>query len=68
MHQNDVFFILKKLFLRSAHQNDLKHKNKFSKKKNKILAESNCSIKDKNNLKYFKINYSPNQFYFIYSN
>ena len=26
MHQNDVFLFLKKLFLRSAHQNDLKHK------------------------------------------
>jgi hypothetical protein len=24
MHQNDVFLIFKKLFLRSAHQNDLK--------------------------------------------
>jgi len=25
MHANDVFFILKKLFLISAHQNDQKH-------------------------------------------
>jgi hypothetical protein len=25
MHQNDIFFIFKKLFLRSAHQNNLKH-------------------------------------------
>jgi len=25
MHQNDVFFIFKKLFLRSAHQNNSKH-------------------------------------------
>jgi hypothetical protein len=24
MHQNDIFFIFKKLFLRSTHQNDLK--------------------------------------------
>jgi hypothetical protein len=28
MHQNDVFFIFKKVFLRSAHQNDPKHKKK----------------------------------------
>jgi hypothetical protein len=26
MHQNDVFSFFKKLFLRSAHQNDPKHK------------------------------------------
>jgi len=26
MHQNDIVFILKKLILRLAHQNDLKHK------------------------------------------
>jgi len=30
-HQNDIFFIFKKLFLRSAHQND--SKNNFYKKK-----------------------------------
>jgi hypothetical protein len=29
MHQNDVFFIKKKLFLRSAHQNDPKHTKKY---------------------------------------
>jgi hypothetical protein len=29
IHQNDVFFIFKKSFLRSAHQNDSKHKKKF---------------------------------------
>jgi hypothetical protein len=34
MHQND-FFIFKKLFLRSAHQNDPKHK------KNYFLAKKN---------------------------
>jgi len=27
MHVNDVFFIFLKLFLISAHQNDLKHTN-----------------------------------------
>ena len=26
MHQNDIFFIFEKLFLRSVHQNDPKHK------------------------------------------
>jgi len=26
MHQNNFFFIFKKLFLKSAHQNNLKHK------------------------------------------
>jgi hypothetical protein len=28
MHQNDIIFILKKLFLRSAHQNDTKNTKK----------------------------------------
>jgi len=33
IYQNNIYFIFKKLFLISAHQNDLKtHKNKFSKK------------------------------------
>jgi len=26
MHQNDIFFIFKKLFLKLTHQNDSKHK------------------------------------------
>jgi hypothetical protein len=36
IHQNDIFFIFKKLFLRSAHQNDSKHTKKliFNKKNN----------------------------------
>jgi hypothetical protein len=29
MHQNDIFFIFKKLFLRSAYQNDPKHTKKL---------------------------------------
>jgi hypothetical protein len=29
MHQNNIFFIFKKLFLRSAHQNDPKHTKKI---------------------------------------
>jgi hypothetical protein len=29
MHQNDIFFIFKKLFLISAHQNNLKVQNKY---------------------------------------
>jgi hypothetical protein len=33
MHQNDFFFIFKKLFLRSTYQNDLKIYKKISKKK-----------------------------------
>jgi hypothetical protein len=39
MHQNDVFFIFKKLFLRSAHQNNSKHTKKinFLQKKIKIF-------------------------------
>jgi len=34
MHQNDIFFILKKLFLKSTHQNNLKYIKKliFNKK------------------------------------
>jgi hypothetical protein len=38
MHQNDIFIIFLKLFLRSAHQNDLKHTKKinFFKKIKKI--------------------------------
>jgi hypothetical protein len=34
MHHNDVFSFFKKLFLRSAHQNDLKYTKKNSYKKN----------------------------------
>ena len=36
IHQNNIFFIFLKLFLRSAHQNDPKHIKKliFSQKKN----------------------------------
>jgi hypothetical protein len=36
MHQNNIFFILKKLFLISAHQNDLKTQKiyQFEAKKN----------------------------------
>jgi hypothetical protein len=29
IHQNDIFFIFLKLFLRSAYQNDPKHKKKI---------------------------------------
>jgi len=29
MYQNNIFFILKKLFLTSAHQNDLKTPKKY---------------------------------------
>jgi hypothetical protein len=34
MYQNNIFFIFKKLFLTSAHQNDLKISKKKFKKKN----------------------------------
>jgi len=34
MHQNDVFLFFKKLFLRLAHQNDLKYIKNNSYKKN----------------------------------
>jgi len=30
IHQNDIFFIFKKLVLRSAHQNDSKHIKKIN--------------------------------------
>jgi hypothetical protein len=33
IHQNDIFFIFKKLFLRSAHQNDPKYKKILNLKK-----------------------------------
>jgi len=33
MHANDIFFIFKKLFLTSAHQNDPKHINRIKSKK-----------------------------------
>jgi hypothetical protein len=36
MHQNNVFFILKNLFLTSAHQNDPKKLKKISLKKTKF--------------------------------
>jgi hypothetical protein len=43
MHQNDFFLFLKKLFLRSAYQNDPKHTKKiiFS-KKNKFFENTVC--------------------------
>ena len=39
MHQNDIFIIFKKLFLRSAYQNNSRHTKKinFNKKKIKFL-------------------------------
>jgi hypothetical protein len=37
MHQNDVFFIFLKLFLRPTYQNNSKHKKKLIFNKNKIL-------------------------------
>jgi hypothetical protein len=38
MHQNNIFFIFKKLFFRSAHQNNSKHiKNLFLTKKLNFL-------------------------------
>jgi hypothetical protein len=39
MHQNDVFFIFKKLFLKSAHQNNSKH----TKKKLKFFGHAVCT-------------------------
>jgi len=44
IYQNDVFFIFKKLFLKSAHQNDSKHtkKNNFS-KKNEFFRNAVCT-------------------------
>jgi hypothetical protein len=46
MHQNDIFFIFKKLVLRSMHQNDPKHK--------KILI-----FNRKNNLNFLKTRIDP---------
>jgi hypothetical protein len=36
MHQNDIFLFFKKLFLRSAHQNDPKHKKNYFLTKTKL--------------------------------
>jgi hypothetical protein len=30
MYQNNIFFIFKKLFLKSGHQNDLKHQKNIN--------------------------------------
>jgi hypothetical protein len=30
IHQNDIFFIFKKLFLKSTHQNNSKHKKQIN--------------------------------------
>jgi hypothetical protein len=45
MHQNNIFFIFKKLFLRSAHQNDPKYTEKliFNKIKIKFLKNTVCT-------------------------
>jgi hypothetical protein len=40
MHQNNIFFIFKKLFLRLEHQNDSKHIEKKIRKKKPILPNS----------------------------
>ena len=39
MHENDIFFIFKKLFLRPVHQNDPKHT-----KKNSFLAKTKLNF------------------------
>jgi hypothetical protein len=50
MHQNDVFFIFKKLFLISAYQNDLKTPKiiKLKQKNKKKLIFSKILLKHKN--------------------
>jgi hypothetical protein len=59
MHQNNIFFIFKKLFLISAHQNDLKTQKiyQFEAKKNikKILIFSKALLKLKNKQSFTKL-------------
>jgi hypothetical protein len=59
MHQNNIFFILKKLFLISAHQNDLKTQKiyQFEAKKNikKFLIFSKALLKLKNKQDFTKL-------------
>jgi hypothetical protein len=45
MHQNNVFFIFKKLFLRSAHQNDPKHTKNWFFWKRRLARISKRSLK-----------------------
>jgi hypothetical protein len=44
MHQNDIFFIFKKLFLRSGHQNDPKNTKKLIFSKKKLILEEHIKI------------------------
>ena len=44
MHQNDIFFILKKLFLRSGHQNDPKNTKNLIFSKKKLILEERIKI------------------------
>jgi hypothetical protein len=59
MYQNNIFFIFKKLFLISAHQNDLKTQKiyQFEAKKNikKILIFSKALLKLKNKQGFTKL-------------
>jgi hypothetical protein len=59
MHQNNIFFIFKKLFLISAHQNDLKTQKiyQFEAKKNikKNLIFSKALLKLKNKQGFTKL-------------
>jgi hypothetical protein len=41
IHQNDIFLFFKKLFLRSAHQNDRKHIKKLIFNKKKLIFLKN---------------------------
>jgi hypothetical protein len=60
MHQNNIFFIFKKLFLISAHQNDLKTPKyinlKQGKKYKKIQFFSKALLKRKNKQGFTKLN------------
>jgi hypothetical protein len=55
MHQHDIYFIFKKLFLRSAHQNDLKHIIFFKKK-----HDLHRVFKRRINHEFFKLTYEFN--------
>jgi len=47
MYQNNIFFIFKKLFLISAHQNDLKILKKFNLKQIKKIKKKSFKHKNK---------------------
>jgi hypothetical protein len=59
IYQNNIFFIFKKLFLISTHQNDLKTQNIYqfeAKKKIKKLIFLKALLKRKNKQSFTKLN------------